>query len=164
MILYHFTPVENVDAIKQQGLHPAEETRGRMLPPGECVVWLSEIPTTEMSEDDCAIFEMREGEPVVTKRWLRYRSNEPLARLTVNLQPNSRFLRHYKTWLQGRYWEGCPDPSDSFGRSVIEKWWIYFGVIPPSKITECMIEEFAGQTGSVALLNNSMAGAQLLRL
>ena len=58
-------------------------------------------------------------------------------------------LKRYGPWLRKQRRkrdftlpdpEQLPDPDDALMRRAMETWWIYFGEIASSKITECVIE------------------------
>ena len=43
-------------------------------------------------------------------------------------------LVRYLPWLRRHPFNGMPEVSDAF--EAMHRWWIYFGTIPPEKITE----------------------------
>jgi hypothetical protein len=142
MMLYHFTFIKNVESIKRDGLQryisaDSASMVGLLCP----VVFLCDTPTSETTDCELAIFRERCPDlPILNKRWLGYRTNEPLARFTVRLSSSDRKLKKYGPWLRKHQFVNHPDPDDIFGRRATETWWIYFGDIAPSKIVECIIQ------------------------
>ena len=148
MILYHFTPMENVDAVQREGL--------RALPQGTLdgsnilgnsdlsVVYLTDTPTSANTDGERE--EFRQGFPaevIVSKRWLLFHTDQPLARFTIQLPSTDRKLKQYGRWhrFNRHRIDGLLDPDDIFARRAMDTWWLYFGDIPPSKITEFIVEE-----------------------
>ena len=109
VILYHFTELKNVEAIKREGLRaaPQKDIEGVMsfvgggdLP----VVFLCDTPTSAVT--DLELEEFRRDCPeddIVSKRWMLAVTNEPLARFTVRLPLHDRSAaRIDRTWSRRR--------------------------------------------------------------
>jgi hypothetical protein len=143
--LYHFTGLKNVKAIKRKGLlaYRHEDGYHSLVGDGPPVVYLTAIPTIETT--DAETERMLQDDPdIVSRRWLSAGNNEPLARFTIQLSSHDRKLKQYGKWLRANYHriDGLlnPDDDDLFLRNAMAEWWLYFGNIAPSKITECIIE------------------------
>jgi hypothetical protein len=147
--LYHFTKIENVVAIKRKGLLPTltlDSLSGYSTP----VVFLCDTPTTALTGRELAIFRRRQPvHRIVSKRWMKLHTAEPLVRFTVRLPTSDPKLKRYGPWLRQQRRkrdfalpdpDQLPDPDDALMKRAMETWWIYFGEIAPSKITECVIE------------------------
>ena len=126
MILYHFTAMENVEAIQRDGLrallqgsHDSSTILGTCDKPA---VYLTDIPTTKM-----------------------FHHGLPMARFTFRLPSHDRKLKLYGLWRRANYHriDGLPDPDGDnvIVRRAMTEWWLYFGDIPPSKIVEFIVEE-----------------------
>ena len=146
--LYHFTLLEHVEAIQRDGLRALlqrPEPGGFLGCTSMPVVHLTSTPTSANTDDEHAAFQQFEpDETIVSRRWLFFHSNEPLARFTICLPPHDRKLQQYGQWYRAnrRRIDGLPaDPDDIFMRRAMGTWWLYFGDIPPSKVTECITEE-----------------------
>ena len=110
------------------------------------VVYLTDKPTVEATDAELALVEQLPTRvTIVSKRWLQGQDNEPLARLTLRLPSHDRKLKQYGRWLRANHHriDGLPDPDEDYLllRRVTTEWWLYFGDIPPSKITDCTVEE-----------------------
>ena len=150
MILYHFTAMENVEAIQRDGLrallqgsHDSSTILGTCDKPA---VYLTDIPTTENTDAEMRLYRHHATQDsIVSKRWLMLHHGQPLARFTIRLPSHDRKLKLYGLWLRANYHriDGLPDPdSDNlFVRRAMTEWWFYFGDIPPSKIVEFTVEE-----------------------
>ncbi|HET9537921.1 MAG TPA: hypothetical protein VFP43_21670 [Mesorhizobium sp.] len=143
MILYHFTAMENVEAIQRDGLrallqgsHDSSTILGTCDKPA---VYLTDLPTTEM-----------------------FHHGLPMARFTIRLTSHDRKLKLYGLWLRANYHriDGLPDPdSDNvIVRRAMTEWWLYFGDIPPSKIVEFTVEEAIPLSASASLTMGGSAG------
>jgi hypothetical protein len=140
MLLYHFTPIKNLEAIRRDGLQ-AWCSSDHMAGLLRRVVWLCDTPTVEFADWELAIFKERCPEKTVrSKRWLGTYDSDPLARLTVRLSSDDRKLKKYGPWLRKHQFVNHPDPDDILARRPVETWWIYFGDIAPSKIVDCIIQ------------------------
>jgi hypothetical protein len=139
MILYHVTRKKFLPAIREQGLIPHV--------PG--VVWDDGHPE---------VAKMTDGKPVV---WLTADATEwrhdasatgdtEARLLTVRLEPNSKRLVHYATWLhdhdpdfylhmQIRYKEICEGRYSETPQNI-EAWHIYFGTIRADRIIDGLVE------------------------
>jgi hypothetical protein len=113
MILYHWTHVEHLAAIAEHGLLP-HLPDPHYLTLDKPVVWL----TTAADE------------------WSGHR-------LTARLQPNSKRLVNYATWLRGQHATMVGDSGKTWTSVDIAalmtperqaNWYVYFGTIPPDKI------------------------------
>ena len=142
MILYHFTAIKNLEAIKRDGLQAwCSDDTAYMVGLLRPVVFLCDTPTAEATDWELAIFRERCPEkPVRSKRWLGTYDSEPLARFTVRLSSDDRRLKKYGPWLRKHQFVNHPDTDDILLRHPVETWWIYFGNIAPSRITECIIQ------------------------
>ena len=149
MILYHFTAMENVEAIQRDGLRASLQGHDCSTILGACdkpAVYLTDIPTTENTDAEMRLYRhLATQDPIVSKRWLMLHYDQPLARFTIRLPSHDRKLKLYGLWLRANYHriDGLPDPdSDNlFVRRAMTEWWFYFGDIPPSKIVEFTVEE-----------------------
>jgi hypothetical protein len=124
VILYHFTRPEFLPAIREQGIVPRA------------------VPHTLDGDDPRnapAAFRMTQGKPVV---WLTIIPDKWIGvRLDVRLEPNSTRLKQWAPWARRH---GLPDLDARVqrhalefhhdGPAVIEKWFVYFGTIPPTRI------------------------------
>jgi hypothetical protein len=139
MNLYHFTPVTNVANIERVGLLPALTGDSvSMVGNGPPVVFLSEMPTANLSARELTILKSRGlANSIVTKRWLKSHAADPLAMFTVRLSSVDRKLKQYGLWLRSHRFDGGPDLDNPLLRRPLDMWWIYFGPIPPSKIVKC---------------------------
>ena len=138
MILYHFTGMENVEAIQRDGLEKWVGPDADMV--GGAVVWLCDTPTLEATEAEMEWFRQHHpAETFVSKRWFGAHKNEPMARFTIRLPSNDQLLKQYGSWVQG--WRRLPDQDSVVARRMLDTWWVYFGNIPPSKIVEFIVEE-----------------------
>ncbi len=149
MILYHFTAMENVEAIQRDGLRASLQGHDCSTILGACdkpAVYLTDIPTTENTDAEMRLYRHHATQDfIVSKRWLMLHHGQPLARFTIRLPSHDRKLKLYGLWLRANYHriDGLPDPdSDNlFVRRAMTEWWFYFGDIPPSKIVEFTVEE-----------------------
>ena len=150
VILYHFTAMENVEAIKRDGLWAYVQEGDADCPNfvgnGPSIVWLCNTPTLQISSAELKAYrQINPDEPIVSKRWLDTDSAEPLARFTIRLSSLDRKLKQYGKWLRANYRriDGLPNPDDDdlLLRNAMDEWWLYFGDIAPSKIRECIVEE-----------------------
>ena len=148
MILYHFTRMENVEAIQRESLRARSQATldgstilGTFYKPA---VYLTDQPT-ENTDAENACFQQQAPHPIVGKRWLLFDTDEPLAGFTIRLPSHDRNLKQYEQWLRANYHrvDGLPDPSSDnlFGKRAMTEWWLYFGNIRPSKIVEFTVEE-----------------------
>jgi hypothetical protein len=112
-----------------------------MVSYGPPVIFLCDTLITAVTDNALKIFRGAQvGSPVVSKRWIKSHTDQPLARFTVRLESNDRKLKRHRPWLRRHLFDGSRDPDDSFVVHVIDTWSIYFGEIPPSKIVECISE------------------------
>ena len=147
MLLYHFTRLKNVAAIKKHGLlphgsdaAPSPATKG--MAGGRRVVWLCTSPTSRSTALERRLLATRCGVYCVTNRFLHPGSHAGLARFKVDVSMHDRKLKTYGPWLrrnQHRSFDS-PDPDDRMMKRARETWWIYFGKIPTSRIVDCIIE------------------------
>ena len=125
MILYHFTKPEFLPAIREQGLVP------RAFP--------HTADNWSAAERENLAQRMTLARPVV---WLTTIPDEWIGvRLDVRLQPNTSRLKQWAPWARRH---GLPDLDARVqrhalefhhdGPAVIEKWFVYFGTIPPTRI------------------------------
>ena len=148
MILYHFTDLTNIWAIKRDGLWACPQGDAdyhSLVGTGPSIVWLCNTPTLEISSAELEAYRQKDPDkPVVSKRWLRSQDGAPMARFTIELSSHGRKLQQYGRWLRANYHrrDDLPNPDDTniLLRNAMDEWWVYFGDIAPSKITECVIE------------------------
>jgi hypothetical protein len=150
MILYHFTPMDRVEAIKRDGLRAKLQAMlnsstmlGTYYKPA---VYLTDKPTTAETATGMELYRQLSTEvPIASKRWLRFDTDEPLARFTIRLPSHDRKLKQYGPWLRANYYriDGLPDPdiANLYLKRAMNEWWLYFGDIAPSMIVDCLVEE-----------------------
>jgi hypothetical protein len=160
MILYHFTAMENVEAIQRDGLRASlQGSRDSSTILGTCdkpAVYLTDIPTTENTDAEMGLYRhLATQNPIVSKRWLMLHHDQSLVRFTIRLSSHDRKLQLYGLWLRANYHriDGLPDPdsNDLFVRRAMTEWWLYFGDIPPSNIVEFTVEEAIPYQASACL-------------
>ena len=119
MLLYHFTRLKNVAAIKKHGLlphgsdaAPSPATKG--MAGGQRVVWLCTTPTSRSTALERRLLATRCGVYCVTNRFLHPGSHAGLVRFTVYLSMRDRKLKKYGPWLRRTHhrWFDSPDPDD----------------------------------------------------
>jgi hypothetical protein len=112
MILYHFTPVENVETIKRDGLQASAGIDDDMVGSGTSIVYLCDTPTIEATDAEMEMYRQHFPEQLVSKRWLRPQDSEPMARFTIRLPSHDRKLKQYGQWHRANYHliDGLPDP------------------------------------------------------
>jgi hypothetical protein len=142
--LYHFTDMENVEAIQREGLlaYQHEDGYHSLVGKGPPVVYLTAIPTIETTDAETERT-LRDAPPVLSKRWFRAGHNKPIARFTIQLPSRDRKLKQYGTWLRANHHriDGLPNPDDDdlLLRNAMNEWWLYFGDIAPSRIRQCLV-------------------------
>jgi hypothetical protein len=155
MRLYHFCRASDLDSIAEKGLYPHVPKESAMSL-GQEVVWLTEDPSTDVTEEDLDHWRRVGGFTEVdleeTRRhgWLL--ATERTHRLTVRIRTDGKKLQHYATWMHfngdipiidenGRAWAN--DDGELYSARhvlarqcprIVEKWWVYFGRVPRSAI------------------------------
>jgi hypothetical protein len=127
VVLYHFTKLMNVPGIKADGLRPSSESENSL---GKDVVWLTELTTRRLT--DTARAEMNSW------HWLPVGNGRNVMRFTVRIGSHDRKLVRYEPWLRRQKLTAGHDTD--CGRAIVASWWMYFGVIHPSRIIECIAE------------------------
>lgn len=94
MILYHFTTVESVEAIKREGLQAwpqkADADYLSYVGDGPSIFWLCNTLTLEISSAELEELQQRDpDQPFVSKRWLNIQTAEPIARFTISLSSHA---------------------------------------------------------------------------
>jgi hypothetical protein len=129
MILYHFTPLENVPMIKAEGILPLD-VGGYMTGGSGGLVWLTERPTTRLP--DAERVALKSGASV--NEWL---GRGPTARFTVRIGSHDRRLVRYEHWLRAqKSWDRTFTIPPKL-KTICASFWMYFGVIPPERFVEC---------------------------
>jgi hypothetical protein len=127
MILHHYTDSENAAGIREHGLIPHAVPRAaRDYEPA--------------AQARCGA----NGQPIV---WLTANAVDYVVqtvRVSVKLEANSKRLVHYATWAR----KHIPNfnavlidaamNGGSVAAEAIDDWYIYFGTIPPKRITEIL--------------------------
>jgi len=136
MILYHFTLADRAARIRRDGLVPAFD-RDAMLG-GEEVVWLTELTDLRVTPEQRALFLERTGE--VFTRWMYDGVESGVVRLSIKMPTRDRKLAGTAHGFASRSVTGCSRWRTPMIASC-SNWpwgchWIYFGIIPPSKIVE----------------------------
>jgi hypothetical protein len=137
MILYHFTAVERIDAIMKEGLTRGDvptSTRG-----GRNGVWLTSDPepvghgvdeAAEMTEEDRNfVLEWRGILPPKGTKW----QNKRAVRITVVVPTTDRKLVKWTTWGRRHCEQGMYECLLKAGGSKYDTWYVYFGIVEPSK-------------------------------
>ena len=125
MNLYHFTCADRAQQIAKDGLLPDLDARNMVG--GADVVWLTERTDLSITRAESADVYERSG--VLMTEWLVINSPRRV-RLTVRIPTHDRKLFKYRPWLLKHRRPGMPDPYDG----LFLPHWIYFDMIPPSKI------------------------------
>src|SRR5262245_4013443 len=102
---------------------------------GRRVVFLCDTPPSAIT--DAELEQFRLGYPeetIVSKRWLNFDTDEPLARFTVRLPSPDRNLKRYGRWLHAKPHRSYLVASSPVAQLAAKTWWLYFDDIPPSKI------------------------------
>lgn len=145
MKLHHFTPVSNIEIIKLKGLEPRLSHETIALVGRRSVVWLTDDTTTTITNREVAtLLRHNPDRHIVSRRWMRADTDEPLARFTVNLLGGDRRLKRYGPWLRKQRERDLtlPDPDGTGMKRAMEHWWIYDeGFIRPAMIIDCQIEQ-----------------------
>jgi hypothetical protein len=126
MILYHFTTAERAERIAKEGLLPASDIS--VMVGGAEVVWLTERVDLSATPAETAECFRRSGKRMT--QWFVIHDPRPV-RLTVRIPTHDRKLFEHRPWLRKHYRPGMPHHDSCFLPH-----WIYFGVIPTSKIVE----------------------------
>jgi hypothetical protein len=94
-----------------------------MVSYGPPVIFLCDTLITAVTDNALKIFRGAQvGSPVVSKRWIKSHTDQPLARFTVRLESNDRKLKRHRPWLRRHLFDGSRDPDDSFVVHVIDIW------------------------------------------
>jgi hypothetical protein len=143
MLLYHFTALDYLDAIKAEGLTkgelPLSQTEVRNA------VWLTtdrnpghgvegvERPLTDQERYN---YLMTRGRmPPAGAVW----PNKHAVRITVLIARGDRNLHHWPKWGRKRLAADWYEIMDRTGGGKAKTWWIYFGTIPPSSFRDVEI-------------------------
>jgi hypothetical protein len=143
MILYHFTALEYLDAIKAEGL-----TKGEVpLSPTDLLnaVWLTADPSPKGHG-------LIDGRPLTEQeRFVEYQRcgfmppagsffpNKRAVRITVLIPSSDRNLYHWPKWGRKRLTPDWYERMDRVGSGKSKTWRVYFGTIPPSSFREIEI-------------------------
>ena len=150
LTLYHFTLRERLPSIREYGLIPHMDIQGITF--GRPVVWLTKQPANfDIPTDAERVWLERvwlaPSAIKAVKREYRRRENclkwcgDRVTRLTVNLSPHNRRLKHFAPWVQKLSAE-CDDKTREANYcldleptpSMRAGWYVYLGTIPPQKI------------------------------
>jgi hypothetical protein len=129
VILFHFTYPEHLDAILREGLVPADGSASgcEWILAGRKAVWLTAVPT---------LVPTRQAREVLLRRGIVFKvgsSNLPLATvcLEVRIPTHDRHLKKFNQWSRRN-----PEiKQDAGSQAIYENHWLYFGAVPPSRIT-----------------------------
>jgi hypothetical protein len=143
MILYHFTALEYLDAIKADGL-----TKGEVpVSPTDLLnaVWLTTDPSPKghgltdgrpLTEQERFVEYQRRG--FMPPEGARFPNNRAV-RIAVLIPSSDRNLYHWPKWGRKRIAPDWYKRMDRVGGGKSKTWWIYFGVIPPRSFREIEI-------------------------
>jgi hypothetical protein len=155
MKLFHFCRASDLDSIAEKGLCP-HVPKESVMSLGQEVVWLTEDPSTDVTEADLDHWRrgggFTESDLEETRRhgWLLESGRTHC--LTVRIRTDGKKLQHYATWMRlngdipisdenGRAWAN--DGGELYSARhvlerqcprIVEKWWVYFGRVPRSAI------------------------------
>lgn len=145
MILYHFTALEYLDAIKASGLTRGDIPISRTE--GLNGVWL----TMDGKSDGHGL---TDGGPVDPAAFLSLTGRMPPAglrypdkravRIEVSILSTDRRLKHWPRWARKRLAPEWYDDLDATGGGKSKTWYVYFGAIPPEQFREVKILRQSG--------------------
>jgi hypothetical protein len=135
MLLYHFTALEYLDAIKAEGLIKGEVP----VSPTELLnaVWLTTDPSPKghglidgrllTAQERFAEYQRCGFMPPAGARF----PNKRAVRIAILIPSSDRNLYHWPKWGRKRMTPDCYERMDRVGGGKSKTWWIYFGVILP---------------------------------
>jgi hypothetical protein len=129
MIFYHFTDPTNLFRISLNGLVPGARQNTAFMTGNVPVVWLTRDDSNIARADDIE-FIRRHSDMKIKEGDLLFGGN---ARLVVNLQRHDKRLFRYLDYLGSNGADVAKIRQVLFQRALTS-WWVYTGLIPPSKI------------------------------